>query len=142
MASSFCFLVVATLIMCIFMAATPLVVSLNVEMKLISAIPVESLANPPVPVASPFSDISPDIAPLLPSSGGVVPPVSSVPTIPSNPSKNPDDMIYPIDPDSAALAPSAFSPVSSAVCNVFLTAYLNIAVLAVGLFYSIWTCGI
>ncbi|KAJ8538151.1 hypothetical protein K7X08_014691 [Anisodus acutangulus] len=87
MASSFCFLVVATLIM-----ATPLV-SMNVEMKLISSTPVEFLANPPVPVASPFSEVSPDIAPLLPSSGGVVPPTSSVPTIPSNPTKNPDDMI-------------------------------------------------
>ncbi|KAF3653749.1 hypothetical protein FXO38_15496 [Capsicum annuum] len=142
MASSFCFLViVATLIMCIFMATTPLVVSLNVEVKLISSTPVEFLANPPLPVpaASPFTEISPDIAPLLPSSGGVVPPVSSVPTIPSNPSKNPDDMMYPIDPDSAALAPSAFSPVSSAVCCVSLTAYLTIAVLLllVGLFHSI-----
>ncbi|MCD9639097.1 hypothetical protein HAX54_023400 [Datura stramonium] len=137
MASSFCFLVVATLIMCIFMA-TPLVVSLNVEVKLISATPVEFLANPPVPVSSPFSEISPDIAPLLPSSGGVVPPVSSVPTIPSNPSKNPDDMLYPIGPDSAALAPSAFSPVSSAVCSVSLATYLNIAVsLVVGLICSI-----
>ncbi|CAN4122277.1 unnamed protein product [Withania somnifera] len=135
MASSFCFLLVATLIMCIFMATTPLVVSLNVEMKLISATPVEFLANPPVPVAS---EISPDIAPLLPSAGGVVPPVSSVPTIPSNPSKNPDDMMYPIGPDSAALAPSAFSPASSAVCCVSVTAYVNIAVLlALGLFYSI-----
>ncbi|KAJ8541382.1 hypothetical protein K7X08_002198 [Anisodus acutangulus] len=114
--------------------ATPLV-SLNVERKLISASPVEFLANPPV--ASPFSEISPDIAPLLPSSGGVVPPTSSVPTIPSNPSKNPDEML-PIGPDSAALAPSAFSPVSSAVCCVSLTAYLNIVVLlVVGLFCSI-----
>ncbi|XP_060216668.1 classical arabinogalactan protein 25-like [Lycium barbarum] len=88
------------------------------------------LANPPVlvPVASPFSEISPDIAPLLPSSGGVVPPVSSVPIIPSNPSKNPDDMMYPIGPDSAALAPSAFSPISSVVCCVSLTTYLYIAV--------------
>ncbi|KAK4348884.1 hypothetical protein RND71_031639 [Anisodus tanguticus] len=132
MASSFCFFVVATLIM-----ATPLV-SMNVEMKLISSTPVEFLANPPVPVASPFSEISPDIAPLLPSSGGVVPPTSSVPTIPSNPTKNPDDMMYPIGPDSAALAPSAFSPISSAVCCVSLTAYLNIAVFLVGsLFCSI-----
>ncbi|XP_059279763.1 classical arabinogalactan protein 27-like [Lycium ferocissimum] len=139
MASSFCFLVVATLIMAIFIS-TPLVVSLSVEMKVISSTPVEFLANPPVPVpvASPFSEISPDIAPLLPSSGGVVPPVSSVPTIPSNPSKNPDDMMYPIGPDSAALAPSAFSPISSAVFCVSLTTYLNIAVfLVVGLFCSI-----
>ncbi|XP_060198879.1 classical arabinogalactan protein 27-like [Lycium barbarum] len=139
MASSFCFLVVATLIMAIFISI-PLVVSLNVETKVISSTPVEFLANPPVPVpvASPFSEISPDIAPLLPSSGGVVPPVSSVPTIPSNPSKNPDDMMYPIGPDSAALAPSAFSPISSAVCCVSLTTYLNIAVfLVVGLFCSI-----
>lgn len=116
MGSSFCFVVVAT----IFIMA-----------RLISATPVEFLANPPVEVASPFSEISPDIAPLLPSPGGVVPPassVSSVPTIPSNPSKNPDDEMFPIGPDSAALAPSAFSPVSSALS---LTVYLNIAVFVV-----------
>ncbi|TMW92263.1 hypothetical protein EJD97_013266 [Solanum chilense] len=138
MASTFCFLVVATLIMCIFIAKTPLAVSLNVERKLISATPVEFLANPPVPAASPFSEISPDIAPLLPSSGGVVPPVSSMPTIPSNPSKNPDDVLYPIGPDTAALGPSAFSPVSSAVCCVSLATHLNVAVLllVIGLFCS------
>ncbi|XP_009789541.1 classical arabinogalactan protein 25-like [Nicotiana sylvestris] len=117
MGSNFCFVVVAA----IFIMA-----------RLISATPVEFIANPPVEVASsPFSEISPDIAPLLPSPGGVVPPassVSSVPTIPSNPSKNPDDEMFPIGPDSAALAPSAFSPVSSALS---LTVYLNIAVFVV-----------
>ncbi|OIT08432.1 hypothetical protein A4A49_04657 [Nicotiana attenuata] len=116
MGSNFCFVVVAT----IFIMA-----------RLISATPVEFIANPPVEVASsPFSEISPDIAPLLPSPGGVVPPVSSVPTIPSNPSKNPDDEMFPIGPDSAALAPSAFSPVSSAL-SISLTIYLNIAVFVV-----------
>ncbi|XP_009586797.1 classical arabinogalactan protein 25-like [Nicotiana tomentosiformis] len=124
MGSSFCFVVVAT----IFIMA-----------RLISATPVEFLANPPVEVASPFSEISPDIAPLLPSPGGVVPPassVSSVPTIPSNPSKNPDDEMFPIGPDNAALAPSAFSPVSSSVC-LSLTVYLHIAVfVVVGLFVN------
>ncbi|KAB5537601.1 hypothetical protein DKX38_015134 [Salix brachista] len=62
------------------------------------------LANPPSP--SPFQELPPDIAPLLPSPGGVLPSptVSSVPTIPSTPS--------PPDPDGV-VAPgpgSAFSP--------------------------------
>ncbi|KAJ6721796.1 CLASSICAL ARABINOGALACTAN PROTEIN 25 [Salix viminalis] len=62
------------------------------------------LANPPSP--SPVQELPPDVAPLLPSPGGVLPSptVSSVPTIPSTPS--------PPDPDGV-VAPgpgSAFSP--------------------------------
>ncbi|KAG5236304.1 hydroxyproline-rich glycoprotein [Salix suchowensis] len=65
------------------------------------------LANPPSP--SPFQELPPDIAPLLPSPGGVLPSptVSSVPTIPSTPS--------PPDPDGV-VAPgpgSAFSPLGA-----------------------------
>ncbi|GMN46446.1 hypothetical protein TIFTF001_015633 [Ficus carica] len=59
------------------------------------------LTNPP---PSSFQELSPEITPLLPSPGGVVPTPtsSSVSTIPSNPSPpNPDDL--------PALGP-AFSP--------------------------------
>ncbi|XVF38625.1 hypothetical protein REPUB_Repub20aG0118500 [Reevesia pubescens] len=70
----------------------------------ISASPV-SISDPPL---SPFLELSPDIAPLLPSPGGVVPTTgSSMPTIPSNPSPpNPDDLM-------AAGPGSAFPPFES-----------------------------
>lgn len=47
---------------------------------------------------SPFQNLSPEIAPLLPSPGGALPTPtgSDIPTIPSNPSPpNPDDVIAP-----------------------------------------------
>ncbi|XVF28422.1 hypothetical protein REPUB_Repub15cG0028100 [Reevesia pubescens] len=70
----------------------------------ISASPV-SMSDPPL---SPFQELSPDIAPLLPSPGGVVPTTgSSIPTIPSTPSPpNPDDFM-------AAGPGSAFPPLGS-----------------------------
>ncbi|XP_022723112.1 classical arabinogalactan protein 25-like [Durio zibethinus] len=70
----------------------------------ISASPV-SMSNPPL---SPFQELSPDIVPLLPSPGEVVPTTgSSMPTIPSTPSPpNPDDLM-------AAGPGSAFSPFGS-----------------------------
>ncbi|KAL4290163.1 hypothetical protein GQ457_14G014050 [Hibiscus cannabinus] len=54
------------------------------------------------PSLSPFRPLSPDVAPLLPSPGGMVPTTgTSMPTIPSTPSPpNPDDFIAP-GPDSA-----------------------------------------
>ncbi|KAK7245719.1 hypothetical protein RIF29_40568 [Crotalaria pallida] len=63
---------------------------------------------------SPFQEISPDIAPLFPSTGGGVLPTpggSDIPTIPSNPSRNPDD-------ETVAPGPlSAFSPFGSMSSN-------------------------
>ncbi|TKY72023.1 hypothetical protein E2542_SST00757 [Spatholobus suberectus] len=68
-----------------------------------------TLTDPPPTSLSPFQELSPDIAPLLPSPGGVLPTPagSDIPTIPSNPSPpNPDDIIAP--------GPlSAFSPFGS-----------------------------
>ncbi|XVF66292.1 hypothetical protein PTKIN_Ptkin10aG0023500 [Pterospermum kingtungense] len=71
----------------------------------IPASPV-SMSDPPL---SPFQQLSPDIAPLFPSPGGVVPTStgSSMPTIPSSPSPpNPDDSM-------AAGPGSAFPPFES-----------------------------
>ncbi|XP_015573306.3 classical arabinogalactan protein 25 [Ricinus communis] len=68
-----------------------------------------SLTNSNSLPLSPFQELSPDIAPLLPSPGGVLPSptVSSLPTIPSTPSPpNPDDL-------AAAGPDSAFSPLGS-----------------------------
>ncbi|KAF5736921.1 classical arabinogalactan protein 26-like [Tripterygium wilfordii] len=58
-----------------------------------------TLNSPPV---SPFQELTPDIAPLLPTPGGVVPPTaSSIPTISSDPSPpNPDELGAP-GPESA-----------------------------------------
>ncbi|ESW19850.1 hypothetical protein PHAVU_006G160600 [Phaseolus vulgaris] len=68
-----------------------------------------TLTDPPPSSLSPFQELSPDIAPLLPSPGGLLPTPtgSDIPTIPSNPSPpNPDDEIAP--------GPlSAFSPFGS-----------------------------
>ncbi|KAL1543154.1 classical arabinogalactan protein 26-like [Salvia divinorum] len=56
----------------------------------------------------PDAPLSPDVAPLLPSPGG-----SSMPTIPSTRSQNPD-MLDPVGPDTA-LAPFGSLPESAAV---------------------------
>ncbi|KAF7813694.1 classical arabinogalactan protein 26-like [Senna tora] len=72
---------------------------------------IATLADPPLSSSSspsPFPELSPDIAPLLPSPGGVLPtPIGSdIPTIPSSPSPpNPDD-----DASLAHGPSSAFSP--------------------------------
>ncbi|KAG4945822.1 hypothetical protein JHK87_041829 [Glycine soja] len=77
----------------------------------LSSSPATLTDPPPSPSSlSPFQELSPDIAPLLPSPGGVLPTPaagSDIPTIPSNPSPpNPDDIIAP--------GPlSAFSPFGS-----------------------------
>ncbi|XP_019425600.1 PREDICTED: classical arabinogalactan protein 25-like [Lupinus angustifolius] len=80
---------------------------------------------------SPFQELSPDIAPLFPSSPDDVLPTpggSEIPTIPSNPSSNPDDMVAP--------GPlSAFSPFgsmssnapTSLVCNPAIAAFTGLA---------------
>ncbi|XP_030473838.2 classical arabinogalactan protein 26-like [Syzygium oleosum] len=62
------------------------------------------------PLVPPFQELSPDIAPLLPSPGGSAPASggsSSMPTIPSTPSPpNPDD--DPLGLDSAVAPESSF----------------------------------
>ncbi|KAG7026286.1 hypothetical protein SDJN02_12787, partial [Cucurbita argyrosperma subsp. argyrosperma] len=56
--------------------------------------------------SSPFQELSPEIAPLLPSTGDQIPSATgSIPTIPSNPSPpNPDEFEAPA-PDPSALSP-------------------------------------
>ncbi|PON80281.1 hypothetical protein TorRG33x02_158420 [Trema orientale] len=64
-----------------------------------------------------FQELSPDITPLLPSPGGVLPTptVSSVPTIPSNPSPpNPDELAA----AGPALSPFGSMPVSPAAASL------------------------
>ncbi|CAI8590809.1 unnamed protein product [Vicia faba] len=86
----------------------------------------------------PSQALSPDIAPLLPSSGGALPTPtgSDIPTIPSNPSPpNPDDIIAP-GPFSALAPYGSIQATSNAhtsvvfdiVTTVFacLAAYLSL----------------
>ncbi|XP_022138732.1 classical arabinogalactan protein 25 [Momordica charantia] len=72
---------------------------------IISASPSLFTTNSPQPI-SPFQELSPEIAPLLPSPGGNIPSATgSIPTIPSNPSPpNPDEFEAPA-PDPSALSP-------------------------------------
>ncbi|KAK7359646.1 hypothetical protein VNO77_01608 [Canavalia gladiata] len=73
-----------------------------------------TLTDPPPSPLSPFQALSPDIAPLLPSPGGVLPTPtgSDIPIIPSNPSPpNPDDIIAP--GPLSALSPFGSMPGSS-----------------------------
>ncbi|EOY06386.1 hypothetical protein QUC31_016308 [Theobroma cacao] len=80
---------------------------LSSDIPTVSASPV-SMSDPPL---APFQELSPDIAPLFPSPGGVVPTTgSSMPTIPSSPSPpNPDDVMA-AGPDSAAFPPFGSLP--------------------------------
>ncbi|KAJ9181976.1 hypothetical protein P3X46_006017 [Hevea brasiliensis] len=80
-----------------------------------STIPTSPASLQNSPPLSPFQELSPDIAPLLPSPGGVLPSptVSSLPTIPSTQSPpNPDELTAP-GPDSA-FSPLVSFPASSA----------------------------
>ncbi|KAK1395149.1 Classical arabinogalactan protein 26 [Heracleum sosnowskyi] len=80
----------------------------------IDTIPAAPALLPNTVPVSPSTKLSPDISPLLPSSGGVVPSTdsASTPTIPSNPSQNPDEVAA-FSPDSA-LSPSGHLLDSSA----------------------------
>ncbi|XP_031110828.1 classical arabinogalactan protein 27-like [Ipomoea triloba] len=99
-------------VMMAFMASPLLCLSLHQTSKL------EASAISEAPSSSIIPQVSPDIAPLLPSpSAG-----SSMPTIPSNPSKNPDETL-PVIPDSA-FAPSQSLPDSSAVSLSSSTCFL------------------
>ncbi|KAJ6688991.1 hypothetical protein OIU85_005414 [Salix viminalis] len=83
--------------------------------------------SPPIP---PFQELSPDIAPLLPSPGGELPSpaTSSIPTIPSSPSPpNPDEAVA-SGPDSAFSPLGALLASSAAPRNL-----INLVVAVVGL---------
>ncbi|GLT59656.1 hypothetical protein SLA2020_324640 [Shorea laevis] len=76
-----------------------------------SGIPIISASLSSNPLQPPFQELSPDIAPLLPTPGGAVPTTgSSIPSSPSPP--NPDDFSI-FGPESAS-APSASFLASSA----------------------------
>ncbi|XP_050219530.1 classical arabinogalactan protein 25 [Mercurialis annua] len=85
------------------------IASLLITFPLFSSSSAALLNSDSLPLSDPFEELSPDIAPLLPSPGETLPSpaVSSLPTISSTPSPpNPDD-----DDHWAALGPdSAFSP--------------------------------
>lgn len=94
----------------------------QLKLETITAAPA-LLPNTP---QSPSTELSPDISPLLPSPGGVVPSSGYfIPTIPSNPSHNPDEMAA-FGPNSA-VSPSAQLQESSAV-SLNLVKSQNIAV--------------
>lgn len=100
------------------------------------------LALPSVPnpqPSSPFQELSPEIAPLLPSTGGKIPSATgSIPTIPSNPSPpNPDEFEAP-GPDSSALSPfglpGSFAAPKSLLCySNWLLLLTGLAILAFSL---------
>ncbi|KAH6756168.1 hypothetical protein C2S53_004267 [Perilla frutescens var. hirtella] len=84
---------------------------INLHNPTISAAPAV-LPDPPLP---PYTELSPDITPLLPSPSGAggSPAGSSMPTIPSTRSPNPDTLDA-VGPDTA-FAPSGSLQESSAV---------------------------
>ncbi|CAL1397107.1 unnamed protein product [Linum trigynum] len=100
------------------------------------------------PPLSPFEELSPEIAPLLPSPGGELPSpsVASIPTIPSNPSTpNPDEYAAAQVP-AAAFGPSSFPPfgslpVSSAFSkeSPLAVSLLCSAILSVQLLLKTWS---
>ncbi|XP_022852445.1 classical arabinogalactan protein 26-like [Olea europaea var. sylvestris] len=73
------------------------------------------------PALPPNPPLSPDVSPLLPSPGGVVhPPTgSSLPTIPSDSTQNPD-LTNPVGPDTA-FAPSGLLQASSTESRFLVT---------------------
>ncbi|CAA3001903.1 Hypothetical predicted protein [Olea europaea subsp. europaea] len=81
----------------------------------------ESSSISPAPELQPNPPLSPDVSPLLPSPGGVVPPPSgsSLPTIPSDSTQNPD-MMGPVGPN-AAFAPSGSLQASSTESRFLVT---------------------
>ncbi|KAK4425773.1 hypothetical protein Salat_1771300 [Sesamum alatum] len=107
----------AAAIIMIFLALSLPSHQLSLETPVIAAAPA-LLPNPPL---SPYTELPPDIAPLLPSPGGTArsPAQSSMPTIPSTRSPNPDTLTA-IGPD-AAVAPSGSVQDSSAVSVKGLT---------------------
>ncbi|KAG4384102.1 hypothetical protein AAZX31_13G196000 [Glycine max] len=104
----------------------------------LSSSPATLTDPPPSPhlsSLSPFQELSPDIAPLLPSPGGVLPTPaagSDIPTIPSNPSPpNPDDIIAPgplsaFSPFGSPLSSNA--PTTSLVASIATAFFAGLAV--------------
>ncbi|KAI3469452.1 hypothetical protein Pfo_026115 [Paulownia fortunei] len=90
---------------------------LTLETPTISAAPA-LLPNPPL---SPYTELSPDIAPLLPSPGATAhsPVGSSMPTIPSTRSPPNPDTTTSIGPDTA-VAPTGSLQDSSAVSQILV----------------------
>ncbi|XP_044499961.1 classical arabinogalactan protein 26-like [Mangifera indica] len=90
------------------------------------------LTNPPA--MSPYQELSPDISPLLPSPGGVVPTPTgiSVPTIPSNPS--------PPNPDApgpgSAFPPFGSLPTASSMAPRILLGQFKLSLYAA----AFWSC--
>ncbi|XP_058758330.1 classical arabinogalactan protein 25-like [Vicia villosa] len=95
--ASFSFYLVLMIIM-VFMPS-PLLSSYSQSQPLPELPTLPTLSSDPSPSSLlPSQALSPDIVPLLPSSGGALPTPtgSDIPTIPSNPSPpNPDDIIAP-----------------------------------------------
>ncbi|KAF9677949.1 hypothetical protein SADUNF_Sadunf08G0161100 [Salix dunnii] len=92
----------------------------------ISTSPAFLTNSPPIP---PFQELSPDIAPLLPSPGDALPSptISSIPTIPSSPSPpNPDEVV-------ASGPDSAFSPLGALLASSAAPRNLINLVVVVGL---------
>ncbi|KAL1195630.1 Classical arabinogalactan protein 25 [Cardamine amara subsp. amara] len=72
-----------------------------------------SSSLPSSPTISPFQQLSPEIAPLLPSPGDALPSDDGTGTIPSSPSPPDPDTNDGSYPDPVAFAPFASPPVSS-----------------------------
>ncbi|KAL3508037.1 hypothetical protein ACH5RR_033419 [Cinchona calisaya] len=108
--ATFCFLVALIVAFLLVSPSLSFTISTTSQLKknttpTISSAPTILPADPPL---SPYTELSPEIAPLLPAPGS-----TTIPTIPSNPSPNPDE-VSSVDPDSA-FAPSGSLPASSAV---------------------------
>ncbi|XP_050203812.1 classical arabinogalactan protein 26 [Mercurialis annua] len=90
-----------------------------VQFSTISAAPA-ILPESPLSSPSPTQALSPDIQPILPTTGGASVPSpadSSLPTIPANPSPPNPDVFYPEAPGPEdGISPSGSLPVASAVC--------------------------
>uniref|UniRef100_A0A0R0GRT1 Uncharacterized protein n=1 Tax=Glycine max TaxID=3847 RepID=A0A0R0GRT1_SOYBN len=114
----------------------------------LSSSPATLTDPPPSPhlsSLSPFQELSPDIAPLLPSPGGVLPTPaagSDIPTIPSNPSPpNPDDIIAPgplsaFSPFGSPLSSNA--PTTSLVASIATAFFAGLARPMIELFKSLF----
>ncbi|KAL6581857.1 hypothetical protein OROMI_005871 [Orobanche minor] len=82
----------------------------------------------------PYTELSPDIAPLLPSPGG--PALSAMPTIPSSRSPNPDT-IASVGPESAFAPTGGPLQESSAVSQVLVDGLIGYSVFFSG-FLAYW----
>ncbi|XP_018443965.2 classical arabinogalactan protein 25 [Raphanus sativus] len=79
----------------------------------LSSLSSHSSSLPSTPTISPFQELSPEIAPLLPSPGDALPSGAGADTIPSSPSPPDPDTSYGSSYPDPAFAPFASPPVSS-----------------------------